>query len=106
VLRECTHRQQDNRRVYNIQEATAINDMARSMPQIYPTLDNRQADHQASVLEMEGIIASHLVSIFIDPGSNLSYVFPQVFEKFKSHPVKHAKSWFVQLSTGTKTKVT
>jgi hypothetical protein len=46
------------------------------MPRIYATMDNKQADHQASVVEMEGMITNHLVSILIDPGSNLSYVPP------------------------------
>jgi hypothetical protein len=51
------------------------------MPQIYAALDNRQTDHQASVVDMEGMIANHLVSILIEPGSNLSYVTPQTIEK-------------------------
>jgi hypothetical protein len=76
------------------------------MPQIYATLDNKQADHQASVVEMEGMISNHLVSILIDPGSNLSYVAPQTIDKCKSQQVKHVKSWMVQLATGTKRKVT
>jgi hypothetical protein len=46
------------------------------MPRIYAALDNKQADHQALVVEMEGMIANHLVSFLIDPGSNLSYVTP------------------------------
>jgi hypothetical protein len=44
-------------------------------------LDNNQANHQASVVELEGMIANHLVSILIDPGSNLSYVAPQTVDK-------------------------
>jgi hypothetical protein len=80
--------------------------MARSMPQIYASLDNRQADHQASVVDMEGMITNHLVSILIDPGSNLSYVAPQTIEKCKLQQVKHVKSWLVQLATGTKRKLT
>jgi hypothetical protein len=46
------------------------------MPQIYAALDNNQANHQDSVVELEGMIANHIVSILIDPGSNLSYVAP------------------------------
>ena len=69
--------QQINKRVYNIQEATIVNDVARIMPQIYATLDNKLVDHQALVVDMEGMIANHVVSILIDRGSNLSYVSPQ-----------------------------
>ena len=80
--------------------------MARSKPHIYAALDNNQADHQALVVEMEGMIANRLVSILIDLGSNLSYVSPQTVEKCKLQQVKHAKSWLVQLATRTKIKVT
>jgi hypothetical protein len=55
---------------------------------------------------MEGMISNHLVSILIDPGSNLSYISPQTVEKRKLKQVKHAKSWLEKLATGTKIKVT
>ena len=57
--------------------------MARSVLQIYVALDNKQDDQQASVVEMEGMIINHLVSILIDPGSNLSYIAPRVVDKCK-----------------------
>jgi hypothetical protein len=80
--------------------------VVRILPQLYETLDNRKANHQASVVEMEGTIFNHPISILIDPGSNLSYVSPQTVEKCKLQQVKHVKSWLVQLSIGTKRKVT
>jgi hypothetical protein len=76
------------------------------MPQIYASLDSRQVDHQDSVVDMEGMISNHIVSILIEPSSNLSYVSPQTVEKCKLKQVKHAKSWLVQLATGTKRNVT
>jgi hypothetical protein len=54
---------------------------------------------------MEGMISNRLVSILIDPGSNLSYVAPQTVDKCKMQPVRHVKPWLVQLVTGTKRKV-
>jgi len=36
-------------------------------------VENRQVDHQASVVELEGIITRQPKSSLIDPGSNLSY---------------------------------
>jgi hypothetical protein len=75
------------------------------MPQIYATMDNKQADHQASVVEMEGMMTNHLVSILIDPCSNLSYIDPKAIDKCKLQPHKHSKPWLVQLATGTKRKV-
>jgi hypothetical protein len=50
------HKHHDKRKVYNVQEATTVNDMARSVLRIYATLENQQADHQASMVELEGII--------------------------------------------------
>ena len=105
MLRDYLHRQHNSRRVYNTQEATTINDVARSMPWIYASMDNKQANHQASMVEMEGMIVNHLLPILIDPGSNLSYVAPQTVEKCKFQQVKHVKSWLVQLTTRTKRKV-
>jgi hypothetical protein len=62
------------------------------MPQIYAALDNKQSNHQASVVEMEGMISNHLVSILIDLGSILSYFPPQTIERCKLQQVKHVKS--------------
>jgi hypothetical protein len=75
------------------------------MPQIYASLGNNQSDHQSSVVEMEGMIANHLVSILIDPGSNLSYVAPHTVDKCKIQSVRHVKLWLVQLAIGTKITV-
>jgi hypothetical protein len=83
LLGDFPHRQENSRRFYNIQESTTFNDVARSMPQIDAALDNKQFDHQASMVDMKGMITNHLVSILIDPGSNLSYVAPQTIEKCK-----------------------
>jgi hypothetical protein len=76
------------------------------MPQIYASLENNQDDHQASVVEMEGMISNHIVSILIDPVSNLSYVAPQTIDKCKMQPVRHVNLWLVQLATRTKRKAT
>jgi hypothetical protein len=75
------------------------------MPWIYTGLDDKQDDHQALVVDMEGMIANRLVSILIDPGSNLSYVAPQTIDKCKIQLVRHVKPWLVQLATGTKIKL-
>jgi hypothetical protein len=84
LMRDFPHRKQNNRIIYNIQEATIVNDVARSIPQIYATLDNRQDDHQASMVDMEGMISNQPVSILIDHGSNMCYVSPQTVKKSTS----------------------
>jgi hypothetical protein len=83
LRRDCPLRQQNSRKIYNMQEATTFNDVARSVLQIYAALDNNQVDHQASVVEIEGMIFNHLESVLIDPGSNLSYIAPKTVDKCK-----------------------
>jgi hypothetical protein len=76
LLRDCPHMKHDNIIVYHVQEATTVNDVAKSVPRIYATVENWQADHEASVVGLEGIIAKQPISILIDPRSNLSYAPP------------------------------
>ena len=57
-------------------------------------------------MEVEGKIHFNNVSILIDLGSSLSYITTTLMELNKLKKVKHAKSWLVQLTTGTKRKVT
>ena len=77
-----------------------------SMPRICVALENRQVEHQNSMVEIEGMINNQPVSILIDPGAILSYISPRIVELCKSAPEKFDKSWLVQLATGTKSKVT
>jgi hypothetical protein len=105
LRRDFPLRQPNSRKIYHMQKATTVNDVARSVPQIYAALDNNQTDHQASVVELEGMIFNHLVSVLIDPGSNLSYISPRTVNNCKLQPQKKTKPWLVQLATGTKIKV-
>ena len=57
------------------------------------------------MVEIEGMIFNHLVSVLIDPSSNLSYIAPKAVDKCKLQPWKQTKPWLVQLATGTKIKV-
>ena len=83
-----------------------IGELSRTMPRINATLENRQADYQTSMVEVEGIINQTPVTILIDPGASLSYIAPQIVEKCKLSVDKFENSWLVQLATGAKRKVT
>lgn len=61
------------KRVHNLQEATIMNEIARS-PQIFSILDDLQADHQAKMVEIEGKMFTKSASILIDLGFGQSYV--------------------------------
>ena len=91
--------------IYSAQEAQTIGEVGQSIPRIYAALDNIQADHQASIIEMEGKLCDQVVSILIDPRSNYSYVNPDPMDKCGLNKEVHAKYWLVQLATSTKKRV-
>ena len=80
--------------------------MARSMPKICVALENQQADHQTSMVEIEVTINNQPISILIDLGASLSYISPRIDDLCKLVPEKFDKSWLVQLITHIKQKVT
>jgi predicted aspartyl protease len=82
-----------------------VGDVGRSLHWINVVVDGRQADHQCSVVEIEDKINNTRIFVLIDPGATLSYITPSVVDSNKLKKMKHAKSWLVQLATGTKTKV-
>ena len=60
-----------------------VGDLARTMPRINAALENRQADYQTSMVEVEGKINQTPISILIDPGASLSFISPNLVEKCK-----------------------
>jgi hypothetical protein len=102
---DCPHRHHDNKKFYHVQEATIVNDVAISVPRLYAIVENQQENHQASVVELEGIISRKTISSLIDLGSNVSYISPQVFQACALQREKHEKACLVQLATRTKIKV-
>jgi hypothetical protein len=93
------------RDVHNVQQEETVEDMGSRMPRIYATLDNKQAEFQSHMIEVEGMIKNQPFTILIDSGANHSYIDPRVVESLQFSRSKHEKSWLVQLATGTKRKV-
>ena len=88
-----------------MQVVETVGQVARAVPRIYAALEDCQADHQSTVVEVAGKIVEQFVSILIEPGSTHIYINPRVVEICAFKKVKHRKSWLVQLATGTKRKV-
>jgi hypothetical protein len=106
LRRNCPHLIAANiTAVHNLQEASTVGDMGRSLHRINAAIDGRQADHQSSLVEVEGKIHDTQISVLIDPQATLGYITPDVVELNKLKKQKHEKSWLVQLATGTKRKV-
>ena len=82
-----------------------VGDLARGIPRINASLENRHAEYQTSMVEVEGMMNHKPISILIDPGDSLIYVSLALVEKSKLPVEKFAKSWLVQLATGEKRKV-
>ena len=82
-----------------------MGDVARSIPRINAALEDRQANYQRTMIELEGKLLSQPVSILVDPGASLSYISPKLVENSKLKSQKFRKSWLVQLATGAKRKV-
>ena len=85
--------------VHNLQEASTVGDMSRSLHRINAAIDDRQANHQCSVVEIEGKINNTRISILIDLGATLSYITPVIVESNKLKKMRQKKSWMVQLAT-------
>ena len=79
-----------------------VGDVGHNIPKIYTIVENKQVDHQASIIEMDGKICDQVVSILIDPGSHYSYINHDLVDKCGLRTKMHAESWLVQLATGTK----
>jgi hypothetical protein len=82
-----------------------VEDMGRYVPRIYATLDNKQAEYQFHMIEVEGMINNQTLAILIDSGDSHSYIDPKRVESFQLPRSKHGKSWLVQLATGARRNV-
>ncbi len=53
-------------------------------------MDNRQVDHQTSIIEMEGNLRDQVVSNLIDLGYEYSYISPNLVDKCCLNKEVHA----------------
>jgi len=70
-FKDCPNKKKGFGNVHLIQEATTIGEITRSIPQISAALENRQAEYQTSMVEVEGTLKQIPISILIDPGASL-----------------------------------
>ena len=75
---------------------------AGTILRICAVLEDHQAGHNSTVVEVEGEIAKQTVSVLIEPGLNHIYITPGHVALNKS---KHRRPWLVQLANGTKKKI-
>ena len=80
--RDCPHKNDKVRAVYNVQQAKTVEDMGRRVPRIYAALGNKQVEFQSHMIEVEGMINNHAFTILIDLGDSHRYIDPKVVEIF------------------------
>ena len=72
-----------------------VEEMGGSVPRLCIALDNKQAEFQSHMIEVEGMINNQPFIILIDSGASHSYVDPRVVESLHLSRRKHEKSWLV-----------
>jgi hypothetical protein len=101
MYKDCPHRKDRVKTLQNIQEATTVEDMGR----IYATLNDRQAEYQSNMIEVEGKIINQPVAILIDSGASHCYIDPKIVDRLHLEKSKHGKESLVQLAIGTKIRI-
>ena len=62
----CPHKGDRMRIVHNLKEVDIVEDMGRSVPRIYATLENRQENYKSHMIEVECKIDNHSIAILND----------------------------------------
>jgi hypothetical protein len=88
MYKDCPHRKDRVKTMHNVQEATTVKDMGR----IYAALDDRQEEYQSNMIEVEGKIINHPVSILIDSGAIHCYIDPKIVDRLHLEKSKLGKS--------------
>jgi hypothetical protein len=66
MYKYCPHKGDRMRIAHNLKEADIVEDMGRSVPRIYATLENRQENYQSHMIEVERKIDNHSIAILND----------------------------------------
>jgi hypothetical protein len=96
MFRYCPHIGEKVRIVHNVQQDEIVEDMGINVPRIYVALDNKQAEYQPHMIEVECMINNQTISILIDSGDSHSYIYPKIVESFHFPRSKHGKYWLVK----------
>ena len=83
-----------------------MGEIGKSFHQINAVIEDQHADHQSTIVEIEGTISNQKLSILIDLEATLSYITPKMMENCQLTKVRHARPWSIQLATVSKRKVT
>jgi hypothetical protein len=72
---------------------------------IHAVVNNRQAEHQSTVLETSGTVADQTLSILIDPGATESFISGAALKRIKVKADEQDEFSFIERASGAKQKV-
>jgi hypothetical protein len=75
------------------------------MGRIYVALNDRQVEYRSNMINVEGKIINHHVSILIDSGASHFYIDPKIVDRLHLEKSKLGKESLVQLATRTKRRI-
>jgi hypothetical protein len=78
---------------------TTVGDLGKAH-QIHAVVNNRQAEHQSTVLETSGTIADQTFSILIDPGATERFISGAVLKIIKVKAVEQDEFSYVEMASG------
>jgi hypothetical protein len=105
MYKDCPHKEDKMKTMHNIQEATTEEYMGKSIPRMHATLEGRQVEYQAHMIEVEGKIINQPVVILIDSREIHCYIDPKIVDILYLEKSKLEKSSLVQLAIGTKRRI-
>jgi hypothetical protein len=83
---------------------TTVGDMGKAH-WIHAAVNNRQAEHQSTVLETTGTIADQTLSVLIDLGATESFISGAALKRIKVKAVEQDDFSYVEMASGAKQKV-
>jgi hypothetical protein len=92
MYRDCPHISDKVGFVHNVQQVETMEEMGRSVPWIYASLENKQTEFQLHIIEVEGMINNNAFTILIDSRASHSYMDAKVVERLQFPRSKHGKS--------------
>jgi hypothetical protein len=88
------HKGDKMKTMHKIQEATIVEDMGRSIPRIYVSLEDRQEKFQSHMIEVEGNIINQPIVILIDSGLSHCYIDPKLVDRIHLDKINLDKKMF------------
>jgi hypothetical protein len=83
------------RAFHNLQQEEIVEDVGRSIPRIYATVDNKKVEFKSHMIEVEGMINNQAFNILIYSGDIHSYIDPKVVDILFFPRSKHEEYWLV-----------